>query len=131
MCFLEDWMKKIFAMCVMSAFLFAACGGDDSSSASPDEPVSSSTEKKSSSSKKGDSGKSSSSAISADDIESGSLKDSRDGQKYKTVTIGEQIWMAENLNYETENSVCYKDKESNCGKVWPPLHLGRSQRSLS
>ena len=47
MCFLEDWMKKIFAMCVMSAFLFAACGGDDSSSASPDEPVSSSTEKKS------------------------------------------------------------------------------------
>ena len=44
----------------------------------------------------------------------GTFVDERDGRVYKYTTIGDQVWMAENLKYEAENSECYTEMDNYC-----------------
>ncbi len=53
------------------------------------------------------------------EAKTGTFTDIRDGQTYKWIKIGTQVWMAENLNFVSDNSWCYDKTTTNCD------HYGR------
>ena len=50
------------------------------------------------------------------DLDYGEFLDKRDNQVYRTIQIGDQVWFAQNLNYETDSTFCYDNKLDSCTK---------------
>ena len=113
----------------------SACGGDSSTSAdekNPQNQENTETEDNSSDNKSNTSSNSSKTnsssntttsssssqktSVNLDPVKSGALVDERDGQSYRTVQIGTQIWMAENMKLDVSDGFCYGDVKDNCEK---------------
>ena len=58
-------------------------------------------------------------SISFTMLQGTAFTDPRDGQVYRWVMIGDQVWMAENLNFASANSWCFGNNATNCD------HYGR------
>ncbi len=87
----------------------------------------SSTQKSSSSGQNGQSSSnlnssSSSTSLSDQIIVEGTMTDARDAQEYRTLTLGSQTWMAQNLNWEAPTeSWCYDGSPLYC-ELWGRLY---------
>jgi len=82
------WTAAMFVVIGMAAAFCAGCGGSDKGTGPDGGGVPTPTKT--------------------------TFTDSRDNKTYKTVKIGSQTWMAENLNYNASGSVCYNTESSNC-----------------
>ncbi|WP_367181753.1 FISUMP domain-containing protein [uncultured Fibrobacter sp.] len=52
---------------------------------------------------------------------------------YKYITIGDRVWMDQNLNYPVETSTCYDEQQSNCdiyGRLYSVQYMNDKQKKL-
>ena len=62
----------------------------------------------------------------------GTFVDERDGQEYKYTTIGNQVWMAQNLNYKTYYSMLHEKEYKDCAECgrWYNLEINLPNREV-
>ena len=62
----------------------------------------------------------------------GTFVDERDGQAYKYTTIGNQVWMAQNLNYKTYYSMLHEKEYKDCAECgrWYNLEINLPNREV-
>ena len=49
-------------------------------------------------------------------VNGNSMTDNRDGKTYKLQNVGGKLWMAQDLNHEMSNSMCFDKSNANCEK---------------
>lgn len=62
-------------------------------------------------------------------VNGNSMTDNRDGKTYKLQNVGGKLWMAQDLNHEMSNSMCFDKSNANCEKYGRLYTFGAAQKA--